>query len=103
VGCLATAGALVKGTFENECQALAFVAEVVGDKVKTLCSRTYQRMVELGIVRGVSAPSVVDWHLDPHYASETPGDLPPDFRDFFDNEDLQYERFRRHAVAGCPF
>jgi hypothetical protein len=45
----------------------------------------------------------VDWHLDPRYAGETPGDLPPDFREFFDNEDLQYERFRSHAVAGCPF
>jgi hypothetical protein len=102
VGCLATAAALVKGTFETECQALSFVADVVSEKVKTFCNRVRERVVELGIVRGVEVPNAVDWHLDPRYACESSDEVLREFRVVYD-EDLQYEQFRRYAVAGCPF
>ncbi|MCL2120402.1 MAG: hypothetical protein FWH27_18465 [Planctomycetaceae bacterium] len=102
VGCLATAAALAKGVFETECQALAFVADVVGEKVKTLCNRVRERVIELGIVRGVEPPDAIDWHLDPRYASDSAEAVIYEFRAVFD-EDVQYERVRNFAVAGCPF
>ena len=107
VGCLATACSLVKGVVENEAQALAFVMEKVGDKASKLFRRVYERTVELGIVRGVDAPNALDWEKDPRFAmsgdeSGFVPEMPPDFRVVFD-EDLQYDNFRKVAVAGCPF
>ena len=102
VGCLATAAALAKGVFETECQALSFVADVVTEKVKTLVNRVRERVVELGIVRGVEVPDAIDWHLNPQYACASSDDALKEFRVVFD-EDLQYDRFRKFSVAGCPF
>jgi len=102
VGCLATAAALAKGVFETECQALSFVTGVVTEKVTTLLNRVRERVIELGIVRGVEVPDAMDWHLDPQYACGSSGDAMNEFRAEFD-EDLQYDRFRQFAVAGCPF
>jgi hypothetical protein len=107
VGCLATAAALVKGVFETECQALSFVTDVVTEKVKTLVNRVRERVVELGIVRGVEVPDAMDWHLNPQYACASAEDVIHEFRVVFDErpefEDLRYDRFRKVAVAGCPF
>jgi len=102
VGCLATAAALAKGVFETGEQALNFVREVVTEKVQTLVTRVRERVVELGIVRGVEVPDAVDWHLDPRYACGSSDEVYREFRVVYD-EDVQYENFRNYAVAGCPF
>ncbi len=102
VGCMATAAALAKGVFETEAQAVQYMVEVATEKVKTLFHRTRERAVELGIIRGVEAPDCRDWHLDPRYACESTETAINEYRLVWD-EDLQYERFRQTAVAGCPF
>lgn len=102
VGCLASAAAVVKGMFQDETSALSFVYDVLSENVKKLYVRTTERVKELGIVRGVEAPNALDWHLDPRYACASTESALQDFREVFD-EDLQYERFRNYAVAGCPF
>ena len=102
VGCLATAAALVKGTFETETEALAFVADVLAGKVKTLFTRVRQRVVDLGILRGVNPPNAMDWHLDPRYACVSGESVVKEFNLMFD-EDYQYQRVREYAVEGCPF
>jgi hypothetical protein len=71
-------------------------------RTKKIFQRTRERTIELGIVRGVEAPDAIDWHLEPRYACGSSDDVLKDFRAEFD-EDLQYERVRNHAAAGCPF
>lgn len=102
VGCIATAAALVKGMFESEKEALAFVQEMASEKAKKLFQRTRERVIELGIVRGVEVPNALDWHLDPRYACDSTENALDEYRMVWD-EDLQYDRFRQTAVAGCPF
>jgi hypothetical protein len=102
VGCLATAAALAKGIFESEAEALSYVCDVAAEKVKTFFQRTRERVIELGIVRGVEPPKARDWHLDPRYACDDSESVIHEFRVVYD-EDLQYDRFRQYAVAGCPF
>jgi len=103
VGCLATAAALVKGTFETETEALSFVTDIFADKVKTLFSRVRQRAVDLGILRGVNPPNAMDWHLDPRYACDSPESSIQEYNRMFTDEEYQYKQFREYAVEGCPF
>jgi hypothetical protein len=103
-GCLSAVAALTKGVFESEDDVMPFVNGLFSEpsRTKKIFQRTRERTIELGIVRGVEAPDAIDWHLEPRYASGSSDDVLKDFRAEFD-EDLQYERVRNHAVAGCPF
>ena len=95
--------------FETETQAVNYVCDVVTERVKTLFQRTRERVVELGIIRGVEVPNAVDWHLDPRYACGGPVDpefgLPivsMEFREVYD-EHLPFDQYQKVSLEGYPF
>ena len=103
VGCLATAAAVVKGVFEDEKAALTFVYDLLSEKIEKFTSRTFERVKELGIIRGVEAPNAIDWHLDPRYACGSSDSVTREYHSSMFDEEYQYQKFREYAVEGCPF